>query len=172
MNKKFIHLLILFKLVFTSCICFSQEYNSNNYFKDIYFGVSFSGFYNCDTLSLLIDDQYILQNQIYTSLQSEFDYSFSVIYITFKKENEYIVVNLVPSSSSDRKIDSLQYNDSIKITNNRIKKEFYKKIKITIILNGLNIETYADISKDKFIFFNKVSPNKIKIFQNSFIGAD
>jgi len=160
-------------LVLLSSICFSQEQkNENNINNDLYFSVYILGFFNCDTISLLIDNQYVLQNQIYTSLQNEIDSTYSRLGINFLKKNNYIVAYQVPNRKYDIKVDTLKYVDSLKFTKNEIKIFRQNQVRITIIINGLSIGTGIKIKDEKYFYFEQYKPNEILIWQNSFVGFD
>ena len=166
-------IMILKFLVFLSNICFSQEQIiEKKYNNDLYLSIHIIGFFDCDTISLLIDDQYVFLNQIYTSLQSEFDYTYSIIGINFKKENNDILVSLVPLGKDFKKVDSLIYIDSLKIINNVIKINTSKNTLITIIINGLSIKVSANLLNEKYFYFQQIEPNNILIWQNTFVGFD
>lgn len=167
------NIVIINIFVLLSSICFSQEQKiENNANNDLYFCVYILGFFDCDTISLLIDDQYVLHNQIYSSLQNEIDSTYSRIGIKFLKKNNDIVVYQVPNDKYDKKVDTLKYVDSLKITNSVIKTYRKNEVLITIIINGLSIGAFANILYEKFFFFEQLEPNKISIWQNTFVGFD
>lgn len=167
------NIVIIHIFVLLTNICFSQEQkNENKVNNDLYFCVYISGFFDCDTISLLIDNQYVFQNQIYTSLQNEIDSSYSKIGIKFIKKNNNIVIYQVPNRKYDKKVDTLNYVDSLKITNNEINILRKNQVRITIIINGLSIGTSANILDEKYFYFEQFKPNEILIWQNTFAGFD
>jgi hypothetical protein len=172
-NRKIKYLFVIIFLIFTPYFSSSQDLHNKNNYYDTSFGIVLYGYYNCDTLSLLIDDQYVLQNQVYTSLINEFTYSFSRIYVFFKNENDCYNIRIPNQLDIYKKTDTLQYNGAIKLQNQKISKDSFNKkniIKITFIINNISIETFVDISAGKFIFFRHENSKKFFIHQNSFIS--